>query len=254
MKKTILYTAMFFVLQSLAYFLVKGGHLMIYGKDASMGADALLLIQMLFGVLCIVLFLWRRWTPVSTRYFSTRPYSVFLWCIVASLGTFVPSMWLQEQIAFLPDLSGSGLLQIMQTEWGYFAIGILVPLSEEIVFRGAILRSLLDFMRNRKYAVILSALIFAVIHLNPAQMPHAFLMGLLLGWLYMRTGSILPGTVLHVVNNTATYIVASTYIQTPDITLHQIFGGNDRSVLLGILFSLCLLLPALFQLYLRTKK
>jgi membrane protease YdiL (CAAX protease family) len=135
--------------------------------------------------------------------------------------------------------------------------------AEEIVFRGAILRVLLDEQERRNgslttkgmwLAIAISALIFGVVHLNPAQIPHAFLIGLLLGWVYARTRSIIPGTVIHIVNNTATYLLAVAYINTPDITLSQILGGSQKYVWMSLLFSLCLLLPALFQLNLRMRK
>ena len=99
--------------------------------------------------------------------------------------------------------------------------------------------------------IALSALIFAIVHLNPAQMPHAFLIGLLLGWLYMRTGSIVPGVAYHWANNTVAYVMFHVYHNPQSLT--DIIGPGTRPLLLALLFSLCIFLPAIVQLNQRMK-
>lgn len=268
-KKVVFYIAVFFLLQLVATAIVMGtGFVSTKELPESLTPLQTLIMEGLFALLVIVWFLWRRWTPVSGNWMRTRPISVLAWCIIAALGTIVPSIWVQEYLSFLPDISSEGLMDIIMQKGGYFIIAILVPLSEEIVFRGAILRTLLGINEPSTVpsspstsearpcsmwtAITISALIFALAHLNPAQIPHAFLLGLLLGWVYARTRSIIPGVLIHVVNNTATFILARAYVNTPDITLEQILGSGQQ-VALALLFSLCLLLPALFQLHQRMK-
>jgi membrane protease YdiL (CAAX protease family) len=89
-------------------------------------------------------------------------------------------------------------------------------------------------------------------HFNPAQMPHAFLIGLLLGWMYWRTGSILPGVAYHWANNTVAYVLYHFY-PDPNLKIIDIFG-SQRTVSAAILFSLFILLPALYQLALRLRR
>jgi Predicted metal-dependent membrane protease len=79
---------------------------------------------------------------------------------------------------------------------------IIAPIGEEIIFRGMVTKLLLEEYRPTK-AILISALIFGVIHFNPAQIPGAFIIGILFGWLYYKTGSIIPGIILHFVNNAA---------------------------------------------------
>ena len=141
---------------------------------------------------------------------------------------------------------------IMKDRWGYLVVGLLAPLAEEMVFRGAILRSLLRWKTNPWVGIIISAILFAVIHMNPAQMPHAFLIGLLLGWMYYRTDSIVPGVVYHWINNTVAYVLYNLYPK-PDLTLTDLFG-NEQRVLMALGFSLLIFLPALFQLNQRLSK
>ncbi len=77
---------------------------------------------------------------------------------------------------------------------------IVTPIVEEIFFRGIILEGLL---KNYKpiHAIILSAIIFGVSHLNPSQLILATLHGLLIGWVYWKTNSLIPGLVIHCLNN-----------------------------------------------------
>ena len=102
-------------------------------------------------------------------------------------------------------------------------------------------------------AIAISALLFALAHGNPAQMPHAFLIGLLLGWIFYRTGSILPCVALHWTNNTVAYVLYNLYPAASSMKLVDIFKGSELHVYLALLFSLFLLGPALFQLHLRMK-
>ena len=152
----------------------------------------------------------------------------------------------------LPNIVEAEFEMIMQNRWGYLVVGLLAPLVEEMVFRGAILRSLLRWKENPWVGIVISALLFALIHMNPAQMPHAFLIGLLLGWMYYRTDSIVPGVVYHWVNNTVAYILYNIY-PTPDLTLVELFG-SEQKVLMALGCSLLIFLPSLFQLNQRLSK
>ena len=197
-------------------------------------------------------FLWARWAEVSRHWVRTRPWFVLFWCVMAALGALIPSSWLQEQMPELPNVAEQEFDLILKSRMGYLVVGLLAPLVEELVFRGAVLKALLRWKQNPWVGIAISALLFALIHMNPAQMPHAFLIGLLLGWMYYRTDSIVPGVVYHWVNNTVAYIMYNLY-PNPDLTLLDLFG-SERAVMMALGFSFCIFLPALFQLNLRLKK
>jgi uncharacterized protein len=97
-------------------------------------------------------------------------------------------------------------------------IVIAAPLFEEILCRGIVLRGLLKNYAPYK-AIIISALFFAAIHLNPWQALPAFFAGLFIGWLYYKTQSIIPGIVVHSVNN----LTASLFLFLPQN--QQCFGA-----------------------------
>ena len=82
--------------------------------------------------------------------------------------------------------------------------GLLIPVLEEVLFRGVLLQGLLQHQRPW-VAIGQQALLFGIFHLNPAQGLHAFLIGLLLGWLCYRTGSVVLTSCLHALNNLAAF-------------------------------------------------
>lgn len=211
----------------------------------------------LSSLITMALFIWRGWVSKSRKYIQSRPWMTLVWVAIATLGLILPAAGLEELMKLeLPKQLGNLFSGIMKQPLGYVAIGILAPLAEEIVFRGAILRRLLSVLGDKKHwvAILISALLFGAVHANLAQFVHAALLGLLLGWMYYRTDSIVPGVVLHWVNNTVAYIAANLMPGTQDATLSQLAGGQTMRIVLYLVFSLCIFLPALYQLNIRLKK
>ena len=81
------------------------------------------------------------------------------------------------------------------------SVSIFAPLFEEWLCRGLVLRGLLQ-KKSPVVAISLSALFFAVLHMNPWQAVPAFILGLLFGYVYYRTGSLKLTMLMHCVNNT----------------------------------------------------
>ena len=77
---------------------------------------------------------------------------------------------------------------------------IIAPILEEFIFRGIILKGLLT-RYSPKFAIIVSALLFGLFHFSSQQIWHAFLMGLLWGWIYYKTKSIGTVILLHCFSN-----------------------------------------------------
>ena len=252
MKNALIYTVIFGAIQVVVSFMVQGIWMLVMGKDQVMNATGMIITMALFSIITMAVFLMAKWSVVSRHWVRTRPWFVLFWCVVAALGALVPSVWLQEHMPELPNLVEGEFDMIMKDRMGYFVVGLLAPLAEEMVFRGAILRSLLRWKSNPWIGIVISAILFAVIHMNPAQMPHAFLIGLLLGWMYWRTDSIVPGVVYHWVNNTVAYILYNIY-PNPDLTLVELFG-SEQKVWMALGFSLLIFLPSLYQLNQRLSK
>ena len=252
MKKAIIYTLFFVAIQVLMPVLIQQLLRLFTGTAPVFDAKLLIISTTACSVAVIALFLYLHWAEVSRSYVRSRPWGVLLWCAIAAVGAVIPSTWLQEQLPELPNLAEQQFDMILRDRWGYFAVGLLAPVCEELVFRGAILRALLSWTPRHWVAIAISALLFALVHANPAQMPHAFVIGLLLGWLYYRTDSVVPGVVYHWVNNSVAYVLYNLY-PDPAIRLTDILG-SQRSVAAAVAFSLFILLPALYQLNLWLRK
>lgn len=247
MKNAIIYTIAFLIISLIASTIVQGITMLMAGSEVTTTTNMLLLASVLSSLTTLGVFIFLRWANVSHSYLLTRPWTVFFWCALAACGMIIPSLCLNEAMPELPNIVSNELDMIMKDRLGYLVIGMLAPLVEELVFRGAVLRSLLLWKpKSHWLCIAISAFFFAAAHLNPAQMPHAFLVGLLLGWLYYRTRSIAPGVVYHWVNNSIAYIIYNLY-PNPDIRLIDVLG-SQRSVAAAILFSLFILLPSLYQL------
>ena len=86
-----------------------------------------------------------------------------------------------------------------------FLVSCIIPgFCEEFLFRGAILTNCLPFGRTN--AIFISAFLFALMHENIMQMLFAFVAGILLGLIYVRTKSIWNCIILHVLNNMTSLI------------------------------------------------
>lgn len=262
MKKALLYIFTFLVTQFVAMFLVVGAYMLFAHGDPEEDMPPLwqVISLVVYSLAVIIVFMSMGWFKASRTYIQSRPWSVIAWSVIAALGAIVPSLMLQ---GLLPEWTGwaaemaeetnEQLESLMRVPGGYMVVALLPPVVEEMVFRGCVLKSLLQWRPQRKWLMIaLSALIFALIHMNPAQLPHTFLIGLLLGWMYMRTGSIVPGIAYHWANNTAAYVMFHVY-HNPQ-TLNDIVGAGNGRLALALLFSFCILIPALVQLHLRMRK
>lgn len=249
MKNSFIFFFVFIALQLCVGFIVAALWPMATGS-ADLTPLRLMLTSGAASLLTIVIFVAARWTaPLShlRRYLLSGPWMVMLWSVVAALGAVVPSVWMQELMPELPNWLENELSMMLGEPGGYFVLALLAPVAEEVVFRGAILRALLQGSMRPWVAIAVSALLFALIHGNPAQMPHAFLCGLLLGWMYWRTGSIAPGVVYHWANNTVAFVVYRLF-PDPDIRLVDLFAGSQQRVLMAVAFSLLILVPAIVQL------
>ena len=94
--------------------------------------------------------------------------------------------------------------------FGIFSMTVMAALVEELLFRGAIQGHLLRKGMKPLHAILISSAIFGVIHMNPIQVAFAFAIGLIFGWLYYRTGSLVPGIIGHFLNNSIACIQMAT--------------------------------------------
>ena len=89
----------------------------------------------------------------------------------------------------------------------FICVSIFAPFFEEWLCRGMVERGLLGRGVKPARAIVLSALFFALIHLNPWQAIPAFLLGCLFGYVYYKTGSLKLTMLMHFTNNTFALVI-----------------------------------------------
>lgn len=89
----------------------------------------------------------------------------------------------------------------------FISVSIFAPLFEEWFCRGIVLRGLLTKKRPAS-AIAISAIFFAVLHMNPWQALPAFTLGCVFGYVYYKTGSLKLTMLMHFVNNTMALLLS----------------------------------------------
>jgi len=216
--KIALYVALFFALQtviSIAIGLVGGIIVAIPNLNATPEELTTKLDQFLSGTLPIVslitnviyvlgisvFFGVRKKNPLKETSISKFPIwmlplcAIFGYCVnpvISFLSAFIP--WPNAVVEYFNSgteelVSGNFIITLI-------SISIVTGIVEEFLFRGIVITRL-----RRVYgdvtAVMISAVIFAAVHLNPVSFIGIFLLAVFLGFLFIRTGSIVPGMIVH---------------------------------------------------------
>ena len=90
----------------------------------------------------------------------------------------------------------------------FIAVAVLAPLGEEIIFRGFLQQILEKHWKDTTRAVLFTALIFSIIHMNPYWFIQIYILGVVLGFLAWKTQSIIAPLILHGLNNTVALLLS----------------------------------------------
>lgn len=93
----------------------------------------------------------------------------------------------------------------------FLLVSIVAPIIEEVLFRGIIQKGLINTGVKPVNAIVIASLIFGFIHFNPWQFFGAFLLGMVLGYVYYKTESLLLPILLHAFNNTLAAVLLKFY-------------------------------------------
>ena len=130
----------------------------------------------------------------------------FSMAVIVSIATMAMA-FLADSLNILmpeaPEWFEKAMEQIMDAPvWiTLISVSVFAPLFEEWLCRGMVLRGLLQ-KTHPVSAILVSAAFFAVLHMNPWQALPAFLLGILFGYVYYKTGSLKLTMLMHCVNNT----------------------------------------------------
>jgi|GEM_PF-1423861 len=120
---------------------------------------------------------------------------------------------------------------------GLLAIALVGPICEEVVFRGGVMQPLLNRGVRPWVVIAVSAAIFGLVHLNPAQIRFAAICGVIFAVVFYRTGSLVIPIVCHVANNSfsAWQMIRAEQTGEPEATWTGLLGGTVPAIAVMLL-------------------
>lgn len=154
------------------------------------------------GITVIWLFVSKRKIPLNMNPIEVGRYiriGLVLNLIITILVGIIPQKY-KVSHEYMETLAVSGGIWL-----DIIATGILVPITEELIFRMGILQALRRF--NVHYAIVYQAVVFGVLHGNLVQGCYALLLGLYFGYLTVKKDNIMYALVLHITINLSSVII-----------------------------------------------
>ena len=168
-----------------------------------------LLKAIYLNIAFIAVFIW-YFKSIDKRDFIQKPnkstlkYAIV--CIIFGLlsffllsGTLNHFQWFVEKLGYKQDPNPFTLNSVKDLLICYVSLAIIPAVCEELLFRGVIINCLKH--KGEIFAIVLSAIMFAIFHLSPIQLIYPICWGLLLGIVYLRTKNILFPMIMHFINN-----------------------------------------------------
>ena len=238
--------------------------LWFFGPDPSgmsFGAQILIATLLGTGIPCWIVYLIRKKkTNIGSFNLTIENRRIIplivLVAIPLNLGIAGPLIELVPMTDFFREMIREMVLE-MASDQGllmFIALVIAAPILEELIFRGVMLDGLLRIYSPTK-AVIVSSLLFGLIHLNPAQFVGGALVGGFMGWVYVHTRSVLATILIHASFNLTAF--AESYFidveEAIDMSYAEVLGGMTNYLLL-IVGSIVVTLGCVFLLDKEFKK
>lgn len=167
-------------------------------------------IESLIAISLGTLFVWiimRVRVPVKTLFDTNNKMNItsFLQCLCVFMGVQIPIMLLDSAIETLLNMFGlTAAAGIEMATAGSTTISMFIyasigaPIVEEVIYRGFIMKSLEKY--GKTFAIIVSSIMFGLMHMNLTQSIFAILVGLVLGYVAMNY-SLKWSILLHFINN-----------------------------------------------------
>jgi membrane protease YdiL (CAAX protease family) len=116
--------------------------------------------------------------------------------------------------------------------FAFFLMVIAAPILEELIFRGIILDGLLKKYSPIK-SILISSLLFGLVHLNPWQFVTGLIVGIFSGWVYYRTRSLSFSIIIHAAANLSGFLMRYfiDFDSSMDDTLLEMYGGVTNLIL-----------------------
>lgn len=116
----------------------------------------------------------------------------------------------------------------------FVTIAVIPPVVEELLFRGMVLHSLRKY--GDGFAIVASAMLFGLYHGNFVQMVFAFIAGLVMALVVVRTGSLWTSILIHFINNSVSFALEMVQRYAGDE-----FANQVNYIVMGVMVALGLI-------------
>lgn len=203
--------------------------------DAPLMAMSLIAADIIITIACLTIFRRRQYS--RSQYVPSSPTWKMNLLGLQGCVSGIIALDLMTELMNIPNLMEEQMTALCQTPWGVAAIALAAPVGEEMLFRWGIMGHLLHNNRGVTVSIFTSALLFGLIHINPAQVFFATAMGVLLGMLYWKTGNILLPILLHMLNNSVACL--QVWILGDDIHTYSLVNTLGGTYMAWIIVAAC---------------
>lgn len=165
-----------------------------------------------FVVLAVYLFAVRRaggsWAQVGVRSFAwwwaplapVLTFAQFVGMYIININLVIRLTGKPFENPQIQNITGGRRLTFTDLILLLVLVAVIAPIAEELLFRG-MLYPVLRHSWGMTAAIVVNALLFALVHVIPILIPGLFFVGLVLAWVRERSGSVIPGMLIHALQN-----------------------------------------------------
>ena len=157
------------------------------------------------------------------------------WVLIALVAAFSGAFAgdLLVEISNMPNFIEDTMMeQLSYSFWGILTVAIVGPIAEELVFREGVCGYLARNGAKPWKAIWVSAVLFGIIHMNPAQVVVAMIIGFILGVIYIKTGNVVLTSIIHILNNSIALIQMNVMGEkAKDFSMVEWVGGNTIAII-----------------------
>lgn len=211
-----------FILGIIPAFLIQGVIQYFFGLEGNLGKIVMITTNIIpFIVVIVMTYFWNKEDKKLSFNFNISwkllPVISFLMLSVMMLSSYTTTLvphdsgWLKN----VYDAFEAMFKELMNPTWVLIiSTCVFAPIFEEILFRGILLKGLINSSKNEKQvwlAIVFTSFMFGVIHMNPWQFIAAMISGIALGYVYYRTKSLGNTIFMHALNNGVSVYILLKY-------------------------------------------
>ena len=208
------------------------------------------------GITLWIAFMMRRKTTAKKSFNWTSPNDKIIpFIIIGTLGIAFGITSPIIELIPMPDMFKDMFMELGKGKgiFPFLMVVLAAPILEEIIFRGIMLDGLLEKYSPLK-SIIITSVLFGIVHLNPWQFVSAMAIGCFSGWIYYHTRNLTYSILIHAANNFCAYAMGKLFGDSSmEMTYAESYGGLLNYILI-IVSSIIITLLCLYFIRKEFKK